>query len=923
MEKRNGIRIGLLLVCLLTLLLCLCGIVAAEEPVESGSCGTKATYTITGNKTDGFTLTISGSGSLSSTPWRNGMTGPNTYRTTIKTIVIGEGITGIRNESFMGLQGVETVSIPNTLKSIPYKAFMDCILLSSIDLNQVSSVGMQAFQGCTSLSSVTADSLKSIAASSFRNCNLTSFTFSASFTTYEGSAFWGNKCLTVFACAEGQQKFKVQNGILYSKDGKTLVAVPPAYTGTLNISSSVTKVGEYAAYSNMGITQITVPASVTELGYGAFYGMQALKKVTLNCACDISDDCFCECYKLTDVRLGSGITGIGTVAFDGTGLTALPDLPESVLFVDRDAFPFDLDGMLPERFVKRENTWVVLNTVPMLVQEDFDSANALLALINGDSDLRGSMTPLKTSESLSAIAMKRAAEIALFFDDDNGNEVRPDGTKLQTEFGPVRECAIKNATSVNDALSQLKNNSLHEGKITDSAYSGAGIGCVMTGRNTYWVVILQNDAGTLSSYGTGMSTVTREIEYAEYMVPDTSVTVVKPFVYTGEKINATILFEGTCRSGSDVSCSISYDRVEYSVADTSIVALDEYGMPWGIGAGTTQGTVRFAGQTYPFEVYVSDVSAHISSNAVLTHNCTIGNAFGIGFLIPEDIYKSYADAILIVAIPQYSGNTITGTRYSVVKDYEVINGPNNTPCRKYIYYGIAAKEMTSRVEATFCGINGANVKYYNPSTYSIADYAVDMFPHAGNDSEMKKLLADMLYYGAEAQKYFGYHTEELATANMTAEMKNCATSQEAGASDSSYSDEETGGNKVLISGMSLSLENRPQLNIYIMTSEPIRYMKIEITKDSGQNTAIEIPETEWKDCGNGQYRVEVSGISVLDYRAKYTITCKKNGTIISNRVTTGVEGYGLLAKQQGRAVWSLIDRLLRLGDAAKDYLATR
>lgn len=921
MNKRNGMRIGVVLVCLLTLFLCLGGIAAAEEAVESGSCGSNATYTITGNKTDGFTLTISGTGSLSSTPWRNGMTGVNTYRTTIKTIVIGEGITGIRNESFMGLQGVETVSIPTTLKTIPYKAFMDCLLLSSIDLNKVTAVNTQAFQGCTSLSSVTANSLKSIAASSFKNCNLTSFTFSASFTTYEGSAFWGNKRLTEFVCADGQQKFKVQNGILYSKDGKTLVAVPPAYSGTLNISSAVTKVGDYAAFFNTGITQVTVPASVTELGYGAFYGMQALKEVTLNCACDIAEDCFCECAKLTDVSLGNGITGIGVVAFDGTGLSALPELPESVLYIDSDAFPFDLDGMLPERFVERENTWVVLNTVPMLVQEDYDSANSLLSLINQDSILRGSMTPLTTSKALSELAMKRAAEIALYFDDLN--EVRPDGTKLQTEFGPIRECVVKDVNNADGALSRLKNTQFLKDKITNSAYSGAGIGCVSTGRNTYWVVILQSDAGTLSSYGTGTAAVTREVEYAEYMVSDVSVTVVKPFVYTGEKIEPSILFEGTNRNDTDVSCSIAPDRVEYSIADTSIVALDEYGMPWGVGAGTTQGTVRFAGQTYPFEVYVSNVSTNVSSNAVLTYDCTIGDAFGIGFLIPQNVYSAYADGILIVSVPEYSGDTETGKRYSVVRDYVTMAGPNDTPCRKYNYYGIAAKEMSSRVEATFVGINGSTVKYYSPSFYSVTDYAVNMFSHAGNDSRLKTLLADMLYYGAEAQQYFGYHTAEPATINMTAEMKNCATTQTATVADNSYSDEETGGSKVLISGTSLSLENRPQLNIYLMTTEPVRYMKVVITENGGQNASFEIPATEWKNCGNGRYRVEVSGISVLDYRAKYTIICKKDGIAVSNRVTTGVEGYALLANRQGRTVWSLTDRLLRFGDAAQSYLATR
>lgn len=923
MKKNYRIRIVLLLVCLVMLMLSAIGAASAEEPTESGSCGTKAIYTITGNKTDGFTLTITGTGSASKAPWRDRLTDTAyNYRTTITKVVIGEGITGLKSEAFMGMQGIEEVSIPNSLKSLPQKAFKDCIVLRSIDLNQVATINSQAFQGCGSLSSVTANSLKTMYSSVFVNCNLTEFTFSANFSEYDGGVFAGNPRLTTYRCVEGAQYFSAQDGMLYSKDGKTLVGVPPARSGAMIIPSSVTTVGAHAFYENEGITSVTVPATVTELGFGAFYGMKKLQKVTLNCACEIPQECFGRCVKLTDVNIGNGVTGIDKVAFNKTGITAPPELPESVLFIHDSAFDFDLDGVLPERFQDREGIWCVISIVPVLVTEDYDAANAFLAGINSDSNLRGSMQPLKTSEELSAIAMRRAAEISIYCDSDH-NPIRPDGTNLADGIGSLREVSLKSSPDVNDAIRNLKNDYFQKSAVISDEFNKAGIGCVTTGAYTYWVIILVNEQGGVTSCGSGNGTVIQKIEYAEYLVSDVSVNPIKPFSYTGEEIRTTIMFEGTCKNGYEVSCTIAPDYVEYSIANTAVVALDEYGMPWGVGAGTTQAAVRFAGKSYPFEIYVSDVSKKVSTPAVLTYDCTIGDAFGIGFLIPESLCNTYQDAILIVSVPQYSGNTETGKRYHVVRDYEAMNGPDNTPCRKYNFYGIAAKEMTSRIDATFCGINAGDVRYYNPGSYSIADYAIDMFPHAGSDSELKTLLADMLYYGAEAQKYFNYHTGALATANMSNEMKNCATSRAATVSSSSYTDEGTGVPDVLISGVSLSLENRPSLNIYLTTDRNARYMSVEIQKKVSPEELIIIPSAKWTDCGNGQYRVEIAGISALDFRTKYAITCVKDGNVVSNRVTAGVEGYAYLAGQQGRTVQTLTDRLLRFGDAAVAYRATR
>ena len=59
-------------------------------------------------------------------------------------------------------------------------------------------------------------------------------------------------------------------------------------------------------------------------------------------------------------------------------------------------------------------------------------------------------------------------------------------------------------------------------------------------------------------------------------------------------------------------------------------------------------------------------------------------------------------------------------------------------------------------------------------TYSLKSYAMERLEHSTN-SEFKKLLVDLLNYGAAAQTYFGYKTDALVNADLTDEQRALAS----------------------------------------------------------------------------------------------------------------------------------------------------
>lgn len=124
---------------------------AAEEPlVASGLCGDNAFWSFD-EKTN--TLTISGEGAMADyesteTPWRK-------YCLSIKTAIIGNGITRIGGSAFECCENLVDVTIPDSVECIGIYAFAACYALPEVTIpGNVSQIESYAFIGCSSLKKV-------------------------------------------------------------------------------------------------------------------------------------------------------------------------------------------------------------------------------------------------------------------------------------------------------------------------------------------------------------------------------------------------------------------------------------------------------------------------------------------------------------------------------------------------------------------------------------------------------------------------------------------------------------------------------------------------------------------------------------------------------------------------------------------------
>ena len=137
---------------------------------------------------------------------------------------------------------------------------------------------------------------------------------------------------------------------------------------SLTLPSGVTEIGDYAFYGCSGLTSLTLPSGVTEIGVHTFSYCSGLTSITLpSGVTKIGDFAFNECSGLTSITLPSGITEIGLSAFYGcSGLTSLT-LPSGVTKIGYSAF-YGCSGLT--------SIYIYTEKMPKLGTNMFDGCDA-------------------------------------------------------------------------------------------------------------------------------------------------------------------------------------------------------------------------------------------------------------------------------------------------------------------------------------------------------------------------------------------------------------------------------------------------------------------------------------------------------------------------------------------------------------------
>lgn len=254
--------------------------------------------------------------------------------TAIENIAFPEGVKTISSGILANASHLNTVTLGSAVETIEALAFKGSTLAAINFPATLTSIGDMAFSGTQLSGAINLPAeVKTIGAQAFATCpGITSMAIPAATKRIGDGFVMGCSALASFSVDAASENYStVNDNMLQSKDGATLVAVAPA-AGLEAVAGNYTELAPYAAYGCTTVKSANLPNCTT---YGD-YSLYGAGLTSLRLAGTVGRYVAANNTAMTALTLATPEIPVG-VAQGNTALTDVT-LPEVITVVKQDAF---------------------------------------------------------------------------------------------------------------------------------------------------------------------------------------------------------------------------------------------------------------------------------------------------------------------------------------------------------------------------------------------------------------------------------------------------------------------------------------------------------------------------------------------------------------------------------------------------------
>lgn len=256
-----------------------------------------------------------------------------------------------------------------------------------------------------------------------------------------------------------------------------------------------------------------------------------------------------------------------------------------------------------------------------------------------------------------------------------------------------------------------------------------------------------------------------------------------------------------------------------------------------------------------------------------------------------------------------NGNMVTVSDYTEQGDYLVFS-----------YNDIAPQAMNDTVTAVLKAEHNSIRYSSKPLEYSVSKYAYAMLDKCSADqyAKLRTLLVDLLNYGAEAQNYQNYKTDDLVNSKLTDFQKAWASTDELNLKDVTNKNYSTVENPIA-EWKSASLQLNDSVAVrYKFTAQSVDNLSVKVTCGISQ---WEYNNEKIINNGDGTYSLLFSDLNADKMSQDIFITIMNGDTAVSNTMRFSVESYSKKVQDlmPNSSLQKLTDAMMRYGKAAASY----
>ena len=223
-------------------------------------------------------------------------------QTEITSVTLPNSIIQIGESCFME-SGLQSITLPESITTLPDYCFQYCESLKSITLPEsLTKLGADCFSYCKVLEEITLpEGVKEVGDYCFYRC------LGLKSVTLPENVKIGRRC---FMYCIRIESLRLPSGTVLGGD-----SFGSCYAlKTLTVDEGVTELADFIECTSL--ESVTLPGSITSLGYACFTGCSSLKSITLpDGVTELGDNCFSSCRSLESITIPVNVRSLGRLCF--------------------------------------------------------------------------------------------------------------------------------------------------------------------------------------------------------------------------------------------------------------------------------------------------------------------------------------------------------------------------------------------------------------------------------------------------------------------------------------------------------------------------------------------------------------------------------------------------------------------------------